>query len=222
MRVFYRWTLRMAAGLLGLNATAFTQIIDFESAPYVTDKSIVDLDGWTKSSDPVLEYPDNFKIQTGPGGRWIHALTTTQTTLYRSYPSFTGVLDVRWKWRGLSDSVHFCIGPSNGNASARAASRGLACMEPYGEITLQGSGLTPSPTEATWKAGVWHYMRMVLDNSANGTNKFTVYMSDDSLRGVERQLALPMTMGGLGGFTRIVMRDELGGGFVDIDDISDK
>ncbi|GEM_PF-2006211 len=215
-----RRMLLIAVGLVGLAArNAVSETLDFETSAYVADKTIVGVDTWAQSTDPALEYPDNYKVQAGPGGKWIHTLTTTGTTVYRSFPSMTGILDVRWKWRALSDSVHFCLGVSNGGASARLANRGLACMDPSGEIAAQGLGVGVTPSTETWTRGVWHYMRMVLDNSA-GVNKFALYISEDSLRGVER-LAMPATaMGGTGPLTRIVLRDEYGSGYVDIDDLS--
>ncbi|MDB5105680.1 MAG: S-layer protein [Fibrobacteres bacterium] len=220
MRRLKAWALILAAGLFGLSTgSASAQTVDFESSAYAADKTIVGADGWLQATEPVFEVPDNFKAQAGAGGKWLHALTSTNTTVYRSFPSIAGILDVRWKWRALGDSVHFCLGVSGASGSARLANRGLACLEHSGTLSAQGSGVFGTASKETWAQGVWHYMRMVLDNSA-GTNRFALYISEDSLRGSER-LAMPaIAMGGSGPMTRIVLRDEGGSGYVDLDDLS--
>jgi hypothetical protein len=220
MPALIRWTLLAAAGLLGLAAEpASAQTVDFEAASYVTEKTIVGVDGWTASTEPALASPENFKVQTGPGGKYLHALTTTSTTLYRLFTTVGGILEVRWKWRALSDSARFCAGVSTSVTTARTSNRGLACLEANGKITTQGAALLPSASSETWIKGEWHYMRMVLDNSA-GVNKFAVFISEDSLRGNERVVAPASTMGGTGAYTRFVLRDEAGSGYVDFDDLS--
>ncbi|MEO6095039.1 MAG: chitobiase/beta-hexosaminidase C-terminal domain-containing protein [Fibrobacteria bacterium] len=221
MPASYRRALFSALCLLGVAADRVSaQYVDFEFPAYVPGKTIVNVDGWIPSSDPAPDYPENYQVQAGPGGKYLHALTTTSTTLHRYFSTVSGILDVRWKWRAMSDSAHFCASVSNSVASARAASRGLVCLDAKGVITTQGLAGFPSTTsKENWTKGEWHYMRMVLDNGL-GVNKFTVYISEDSLRGSERLVAPAATMGGSGAFTRFVLRDEAGSGYVDFDDLS--
>jgi hypothetical protein len=211
-----------AVGLINLIAMGApsAQTIDFQSSVYVADKAISGIDQWTISETVPAAVPEHFRIQAeAGGGKWLHAFTSTTTTLYRNLTAMNGILDMRWKWRAMSDSVHFCLGASGNTASARLTNRALACLEPSGRLTAQGSGLLPSASPETWKKGVWHYMRMVLDNTT-GINKFALYISEDSLRGTER-LAMPATtMGGSGAFNRVVLRAEGGYGYADVDDIS--
>lgn len=219
------------AGLIGAGAgQASAETLDFESSLYAAGKTIVATDTWIVSTEGTGQAPDNFKIQAagaagsagnaGQTGKWAHILTTTATTVHRLFlPSSSGQLDVRWKWRALSDSVHFCLGVSGSNTNARQSNRGLACLEPDGAISAQGSGVLPSPSTQTWKINTWHYMRMSLDASA-GVGKFSLYISEDSTRGAERLAMAALTLGGTGPMTRIALRDENGGGYVDVDDIS--
>jgi chitobiase/beta-hexosaminidase-like protein/Fn3 domain-containing protein len=216
------------AGFSGMGTgRACAETLDFESAPYAAGKTIVGTDAWIVSTEGTGQAPDNFKIQAagaagnaGQSGKWAHILTTTATTVHRLFlPSATGLLDVRWKWRALSDSVHFCLGVSASNTNARQANRGLACLEPNGGISAQGSGAVQSPSIETWKPNTWHYMRMALDAGA-GVGKFSLYISEDSTRGTERLAVAALTLGGTGAMTRIALRNENGGGHVDVDDIS--
>ena len=220
-----------AACLLGLGALsalgtgrASAETLDFESPLYATGKTIVGTDLWIVSTEGTGQAPDNFKIQAegagtaGQTGKWAHILTTTATTVHRLFPSASGALDVRWKWRALSDSVRFCLGVSGSVSNARLSNRGLACLEPKGTISAQGSGMVMVPTVETWKPNTWHYMRMALDASV-GVGKFALYISDDSSRGTERIAIAGLSMGSTGPMTRIALRDENGGGHVDLDDI---
>ena len=209
----------IAAWVIGSAAPAIAQTVDFEAAAYGADKGFVGVDQWTMMADVTGALADNFKIQSGADGKLAHILTAGTTTVYRPFPTMTGILDARWKWRASGDSAHFCLGVSGANLSARIGNRALACMEPNGGFSAQGSGPAPTASAEAWKKNTWYYMRMVLDNS-QGTNKFALFVSEDSLRGAER-LALPATtMGGSGAFTRLVLRGEGGSGFVDVDDIS--
>ncbi|MDB5048508.1 MAG: hypothetical protein JWO30_1579 [Fibrobacteres bacterium] len=220
MRGFGSWALLSAAGLAALTVAApsSAQTIDFESQVYPADKTFIGADQWTQPID-IANPADNFKIQAGPAGKWAHILTTGTTTAARPFATVNGILDLRWKWRALSDTAHFCLGASGASLTARTGNRGLACMEPSGSFSVLGAGTVPTASGETWKTGVWYYMRMALDNS-QGSNKFALYVSEDSLRGAER-LALPaVSMGGSGAFTRLVLRGENGSGFVDLDDIS--
>lgn len=212
-----------AAGLTAVAAKA--ESVDFEAAAYIAEKTIVGSDGWLLNQGDPLANQDNFKIQsgnTGPGtgGKFLHALTTTSTTIYRTFGVTSGIIDVRWKWRASSENAHFCAGVAPAAGVARLANRALVCMEPGGTVATQGGGLTPSPVEAAWSVGTWHFMRMVIDHSAGTSGKFAVYMSDDSLRYNEHMIQPASIMGGSGPITRLVLRDEAGDGYVDVDDIS--
>lgn len=221
-----------AACLLGLGAfsalgsgRAIAETLDFESSLYTAGKTIVGTDLWIVSTEGTGQAPENFKIQAGGAGtlgqtgKWAHILTTTATTVHRLFPSTSGALDVRWKWRALSDSVRFCLGVSGSVSNARASNRGLACLEPNGAISALGTGSLMVPTAETWKPNTWHYMRMALDASV-GVGKFALYISEDSTRGAERLAIAGLSMGSSGAMTRIALRDENGGGHVDLDDIN--
>nr|MDQ3003435.1 chitobiase/beta-hexosaminidase C-terminal domain-containing protein [Fibrobacterota bacterium] len=214
------WTLYMAAGLVNLITMGIpsAQTIDFELPVYIAEKTIAGVDQWVLG-DAALGAPENFRIQALAGEKWLHAFTSTSTTLHRPLSTANGILDVRWKWRAMSDSVHFCLGVSGAGGSPRLANRALACLEPSGRLTAQGLGLLATASGEPWKKGEWQYMRMVMDNSA-GVNKFVLYISGDSLRGVERLAVPALTMAGGGAFTRVVLRNEGGYGFTDVDDIS--
>jgi hypothetical protein len=200
-------------------AQASAESVDFESASYAADKTFIGADQWAQIADPLGTREDNFKVQAGAGGKWAHVQTTGTATAYRPFNANNGILDVRWKWRALGDSAHFCLGVASAAGSARTGNRALACLEAFGPISAQGLGIGATATGETWKAGIWYYMRMVLDNSPNA-NKFSLYVSEDSLRGTER-LALPATaMGGSGAFARLALRGENGNGYVDVDDIT--
>ncbi len=199
------------------------ETVDFESEGYLIDKSFIGVDQWTQGTDGLQNgFPENFNVQSGNGGKWAHILTVGSTTTYRPFPALDGILELRWKWRGLSDSSHLCLGVSGSGLTARLGSRALACLDPYGAISGTGSIVASGPgsirSAETWKGGTWYYMRMVLDNAAN---KFTLYLSDDSSRGTERVAIPAAPMAGMGSFTRLVLRGEGGGGgYADVDDIS--
>lgn len=212
--------LRSAACLAGLMAGfAPAQSVDFEAPEYVAEKTLIGADGWVLSSESQSANADNFTIQSGAEGKWVHALSSGSTAIYRPFPSQSGILDVRWKWRAMNPGVGLCLGVSGPASGVRASTRALACLDPSGVVTSKGNGTVPTPTAEIWKAGAWLFMRMVLDNSS-GVNKFTLYATEDSLRGSERALAAGIPMDGTGEFTRIALRDEGGSGFVDIDDLS--
>ena len=192
------------------------ETVDFESALYTADKTLVDLDRWARSTEPLAGNSDNFKIQAGPEGKWLHCLTTTGTTIYRTFPDIGVSLDLRWRWRPNGDNAHLCLGVSDGSASARAASRALACIDPFGVFEAQGSN-PAMRTAAMWSKANWYYMRMDMDAAAN---RFSLYMALDSLRAGEVQLVASMPMSGEGALSRVVIRDENGAGDADIDDIS--
>jgi len=206
-----------------LASIARAEGIDFESAAYATDKTLVGADGWVLTATDPLSAQDDFKIQAGltGEGRWAHAQTAGAASVYRSLgnSSSTTTLDVRWRWRGLSDSAHFCVGISGSSGSARQSNRALACLEPFGAISAQGASAQPLPSLETWHKGAWLYMRLALDASSGTYGKFTLYVSDDSLHASER-VAVTTSMGGSGSLARIVLRQEVGSGFVDLDDFS--
>ncbi|MBW8890015.1 MAG: chitobiase/beta-hexosaminidase C-terminal domain-containing protein [Fibrobacteres bacterium] len=206
-----------------LASIARAEGIDFESAAYTTDKTLVGADGWVLTATDPLSAQDDFKIQAGLAGegRWAHAQSAGAASIYRSLgnSSSTTTLDMRWRWRGLSDSAHFCVGISGSSGSARQSNRALACMEPFGAISAQGASALPLSSLEGWRKGAWLYMRLALDASSGIYGKFTLYVSDDSLRASER-VAVTTSMGGSGSLARIVLRQEAGSGFVDLDDFS--
>lgn len=99
-------TARKIASALLLSAAATAgQTLDFEAPAYTSDKTIVDLDGWTRfNKDSVVA--DNFKIQSGPGGQWLHCLTNTTGTIYRDFPVTSGRVDIRLRWRGMANTAN--------------------------------------------------------------------------------------------------------------------
>jgi hypothetical protein len=216
------FALGLAACLAG---GAYAETIDFENPAYATDKTVVGSDGWLQASTDPVTAQDNFKIQAGTlgEGRWLHARTAGLATVYRPLGNALGnaqLIDVRWRWRGLSDSAHLCVGVAGSAGAVRQADRALACLEPGGTLSAQGGSLVAAPTAETWRKGAWLYMRMVLDNTAGTTGRFTLYVADDSLRAVER-IALPAAlMGGSGAAARIAIRGEDGTGYADVDDFS--
>jgi hypothetical protein len=205
-----------------LAAAARSEIIDFEGPVYAADKSLVGADGWTASAADLQAAQENFRIQAGdPGqGRWVHAQTSGTAAVYRPVGNAAGnapLLDVRWRWRGLSDSAAFCVGLSGASGGARQSSLAAACLEPDGALTVLGGDLVPLVTRETWHKGQWLYMRMVITSGTAGS--FTLYASDDSLRASERQAAATSLVGN-GQVARIAMRAESGSGFADADDLS--
>ncbi len=201
--------------LLSIPCRSASQTVDFESPIYIADKTIVDVDGWTKSIDASGGSPDNFKILAGVGNKVVHCLTQSLTTISRSVPYRAGLVDVRWRWRANGDSVHMCFGVSGNLGGARISSRALVCMDPKGYI--EGQGLNSMTSSISWVKLNWTYMRMVLDVP---NNLYTLYMASDSLRMDEREALGLSIMNGAGPLSRIVLRDENGSGSVDIDDIS--
>ena len=115
--------------LLSIPCRSASQTVDFESPIYIADKTIVDVDGWTKSIDASGGSPDNFKILAGVGNKVVHCLTQSLTTISRSVPYRAGLVDVRWRWRANGDSVHMCFGVS-GNLGWR--SNFLPCLGMHG------------------------------------------------------------------------------------------
>ncbi len=212
----------LAAGLAG---GAFAETLDFESPAYTTEKSVVGSDGWLLASDAAASAQDNFKIQAGAAGegRWVHARVSGLSAAYRPIAAPLGsaqFIDLRWRWRALSDSTRFCVGLAGGAGNARQANRALACLEPGGGVSAQGAAAIIAPALATWRKGAWLYMRMALDNGSGTAGRFTLYVSDDSLRAIERIAVAAGPMGGSGALARVVLRTEEGSGSADVDDIS--
>src|SRR2546423_15135547 len=88
-----------------LASIARAEGIDFESAAYATDKTVVGADGWVLSATDPLSAQDDFKIQAGLAGegRWATAQSAGAASIYRSLVNSSGIpsLDVPWRWRGL-------------------------------------------------------------------------------------------------------------------------
>lgn len=230
MREFPFTRTSFASGLVAclaacLASGARAETLDFESAAYAAEKALAGSDGWLQLSTDPVSAQDRFKIQAGTAGegRWVHAQTAGPSTVYRPIGNTLGnapTIDVRWRWRGLSDSSHLCVGVAGSAGNVRQASRALACLEPGGFLSAQGAGIAAAPTAETWRKGAWQYMRMAIDYGAGTVGRFTLYVSDDSLRAVER-VALPASlMGGSGTVARIALRAEEGSGYADADDFS--
>jgi hypothetical protein len=226
MREFPFKKTSFAFGLAACLASAARgETVDFESPAYTAEKALAGSDGWLQLSTDPIAAQDYFKIQAGSAGegRWVHARASGPATVYRSIGNDLGnapLIDVRWRWRGQSDSAHLCVGVAGSSGTVRQANRALACLEPGGAVSAQGAGIAAAPTGETWRKGAWLYMRMVIDYGAGTAGRFALYVSDDSLRAVER-VALPASlMGGSGAVARIALRAEEGSGYADADDFS--
>ncbi len=197
-------------------AAAAAQTLDFDAPLYTGDKTIVDVDGWTRfNKDTVLA--DNFKIQSGPGGQWLRCLTNTTGTVYRDFPASSGRVDIRWRWRGTANTVQLCFGVARVLPLANGFDpRALTCMDPGG--TLEASGGVILVIKDKWTLQNWVYMRLALDNAHN---TFSIYVAADSLRADEHVSIADIPMNDVSSpLTRLVLRDLRGTGAVDIDDIS--
>lgn len=214
-----------AACLLGWEALlspALAATVDFESSLYIHDKTIDQVDGWSRSS---LQggLPENFKTfaENGSlgGNKWMRVSTAGVGTLFREFPTNGSVLDLQWKWRPADAKVDACFGVSAGNDNARAATRALTCFHPEGNISVvELLASAEIDANATWTPGATYHLRMRLDHTANS---YTVFMAADSLRSDEVLIAGPVKMAGVltSNFTRVVVRAENGNGFIDLDDV---
>ncbi|MEO7426303.1 MAG: chitobiase/beta-hexosaminidase C-terminal domain-containing protein [Fibrobacteria bacterium] len=221
---------RTALALLAsLTASVRAETVDFEAPAYLADKTFLGADQWAASalapqtSDlPAVAavLPENFLVQAGSAGKWAHIRTSAAAAVLRPFPALGAIMDLRWKWRALGDSVRLCLGVSGSAPGTPLGNRARACMEPSGALSATGAalggagGAVPGstsggsiPSAETWKTGTWYYMRLVLDNAAN---QFTLYLSEDSLRGNERVAVPAAALGGSGSFSRLVV--ETGGG----------
>lgn len=222
----------MRAGWLGacfLGATAASRptpaaTVDFESALYVHDKTLVEVDGWTRSSQQSGQL-ENFRTfaENGAlgGNKWMRIRTEGQSTLFREFPPIQlGALDVQWRWRLFDIRADACLGVSSVNDNVLAATRASVCFHPQGKVAVTELLSTrETPANATWAAGTIYFLRMRLDRAANA---YSVYLAADSLRGDERLIAGPVAMAGLAtaGFNRLVVRTDNGIGNADLDDIA--
>lgn len=206
-----------AAGLAGMAgfAPAQAQTIDFEAPIYVADKTMADVDGWTKPTDLPIGSTENFKILSASANKFTRSLTNGTGSIYRAFPDRGGVLDLRWRWRANGDSVHLCFGAEGNGGSLKISARAVACLDPSGGFEAQG--LNTVGVSETWLKQTWYYMRMVMDPSLN---KYTLYIANDSLRTDERVAVTTSTMNGVGPLGRVLIRNENGSGAVDLDDIS--
>lgn len=212
-----------AAAAAAGSAGAFTaDTIRFSAPTYSITQHLSGQGNWQMSDDRTGD-PDAFKIVAGSpangGGQLLSIqMRDSAGTAYRYYPVFDArTIELRWRWRPLDTLVHVCLGAGGDTGYARESLAAGLCFAPHGVI--KGDTNAPFTTTATWKAGVWYYLRLRLDWA--GKN-FSAYIAEDSLRGDEKMVASQRSMhtSTLDQIKRLVIYTEPSQGEILIDDIA--